>query len=45
LVVGCMFLVAGVLWLLGMRFLKRDTERAVKQMDQEQPAGAGLTQP
>jgi len=26
--VGFMFLVAGVLWLMGMRFLKRDTELA-----------------
>jgi len=28
LVVGVMFIVAGALWLLGMRFLQRDTELA-----------------
>jgi predicted MFS family arabinose efflux permease len=28
LVVGLMFVAAGVLWLLGMRFLQRDTELA-----------------
>jgi hypothetical protein len=28
LVVGLMFLAAGVFWLLGARFLQRDTERA-----------------
>ena len=27
-VVGCMFLAAGIFWLIGMRYLKRDTERA-----------------
>jgi hypothetical protein len=28
--VGVMFLVAGVLWLFGARFLQRDTERSVQ---------------
>ena len=30
-IVGCMFLVAGICWLLGTRFLQRDTERASRQ--------------
>src|ERR1035437_10353936 len=32
LAVGLMFLVAGVLWLCGARFLGRDTERAVAKL-------------
>jgi MFS transporter, Spinster family, sphingosine-1-phosphate transporter len=31
-VVGVMFVVAGVLWLLGTRFLQRDTEMATKRL-------------
>jgi MFS family permease len=30
-IVGCMFLVAGICWLMGTRYLQRDTERASKQ--------------
>jgi len=33
LVVGLMFLVAGVLWLLGARFLQRDTELAPTRLE------------
>ncbi|MES1167303.1 MAG: hypothetical protein ABUL68_04810, partial [Pseudomonadota bacterium] len=32
-VVGVMFVVAGVLWLLGARHLQRDTERAPLQLE------------
>ncbi len=34
LLVGCMFVVAGLFWLAGMRFLKRDTERAVRPLEE-----------
>ena len=33
LVVGLTFLIAGVLWLWGARYLARDTEMAPKRMD------------
>jgi MFS transporter, Spinster family, sphingosine-1-phosphate transporter len=38
LVVGLMFLVAGVLWLCGTRFLQRDTERAPLALPDIPPA-------
>jgi MFS transporter, Spinster family, sphingosine-1-phosphate transporter len=34
LLVGLMFLAAGVFWLIGVRFLQRDTERAAMRLDQ-----------
>lgn len=36
--VGAMFVLAGVLWLGGMRFLKRDTELAPTRFSQAEPA-------
>lgn len=38
LVVGVMFLVAAALWLLGARFLARDTERAPRTLPEAPPA-------
>lgn len=39
LVVGLMFLAASALWLLGARFLRRDTERAPLLLSADPPAG------
>jgi hypothetical protein len=37
MVVGFMFVVAGALWLTGMRFLQRDTERAPTRLNATAP--------
>jgi dipeptide/tripeptide permease len=45
LVVGVMFLVAGVLWLCGARHLQRDTERAPNRLPSFPAAGPAASRP